>query len=52
MCGSYFFQALNKMFATYYYDPEMSKVDFDYQLVSLSESLRKVAESLKNNKGL
>ncbi len=52
LCGSYFFQALNKMFATYYYDPEMSKVDFDYQLVSLSESLRKVAESLKNNKGL
>ena len=50
--GSYFIQALNKMFATYYYDSEMSKMDFDYQLVSFKESLRKVAESLKNNNKL
>lgn len=45
--GSFVLQPLNKMFATYYYDPEMSKMDFDYQLVSFEESLRRVAESLK-----
>ena len=45
--GSFVLQPINKMFATYYYDPEMSKVDFDYQLVSFEESLIRVAESLK-----
>lgn len=45
--GSFVLQPLNKMFATYYYDPEMSKMDFDYQLVSFEESLRRVAESFK-----
>ena len=45
--GSFVLQPINKMFATYYYDPEMSKTDFDYQLVSFEESLRRVAESLK-----
>lgn len=50
--GSYFLQALNKMFSTYYYDSEMSKVDFDYQLVSFKDSLKKVADSLKSNKEL
>lgn len=45
--GSFVLQPINKMFATYYYDPEMSKYDFDYQLVSFEESLRRVAESLK-----
>lgn len=45
--GSFVLQPINKMFATYYYDPEMSKVDFDYQLVSFEESLKRVAESLK-----
>lgn len=38
--ASPFIQALNKMFATYYYDPEMSKVEFDYQLVSQAESFK------------
>lgn len=47
--GSFVLQPINKMFATYYYDPEMSKHDFDYQLVSLEESLKRVAESLNNN---
>lgn len=46
--GSFVLQPLNKMFATYYYDPEMSKMDFDYQLVSFEESLKRVAESIKN----
>ena len=36
--GSFFLQPLNKMFASYYYDPVMSKMDFDYQLVSQDES--------------
>lgn len=45
--GSFVLQPINKMFATYYYDPAMSKMDFDYQLVSLEESLKRVAESLK-----
>ena len=38
--GSFVLQPLNKMFATYYYDSEMSKMDFDYQLVSFEESLK------------
>lgn len=45
--GSFVLQPINKMFATYYYDPEMSKMDFNYQLVSFEESLKRVAESLK-----
>lgn len=45
--GSFVLQPINKMFATYYYDPEMSRMDFDYQLVSFEESLKKVAGSLK-----
>lgn len=40
--GSFVLQPINKMFATYYYDPEMSKMDFDYQLVSFEESLRRI----------
>ena len=46
--GSFVLHPLNKMFATYYYDPEVSKMDFDYQLVSFEESLKRVAESLRN----
>ena len=44
--GSFVLQPINKMFATYYYDPEMSKMDFDYQLVSFEESLKRVAASI------
>ena len=45
--GSFVLQPINKMFATYYYDPEMSQMEFDYQLVSFEESLKRVSESLK-----
>ena len=45
--GSFVLQPINKMFATYYYDPEMSKMEFEYQLVSFEESLKRVADSLK-----
>lgn len=40
--GSFVLQPINKMFATYYYDPEMSRVEFEYQVVSFEESLKKV----------
>ena len=45
--GGFVLQPINKMFATYYYDPAMSKMEFDYQLVSFEESLKRVADSLK-----
>ena len=38
--GSFFLPAIPKMFADSYYVPEMSKYDFDYQVVSLAESLK------------
>lgn len=44
--GAKVVQALNKMFATYYYDQDMSKMPFDYQLVSLEDSLNRIAENL------
>ena len=45
--GSFILQPINKMFATYYYAPEMSKVDFDYQLVSFEESLKQMVNNVK-----
>jgi UDP-glucose 4-epimerase len=45
--GSFVLQPINKMFATYYYDQQMSKMEFDYQLVSFEESLHRIADSLK-----
>ena len=45
--GSFILQPINKMFATYYYDPEMSKMDFDYQLVSFEESLKRMVNNVK-----
>ena len=44
--GSFVLQPINKMFATYYYDPSMSVAEFDYQLVSFEDSLKRIAESL------
>ena len=40
--ASHFLQPINKMFGTYYCAPEMSKMDFDYQLVSSEESLKHI----------
>ena len=45
--GSFILQPINKMFATYYYAPEMSKMDFDYQLVSFEESLKQMVNNVK-----
>lgn len=44
--GSFILQPINKMFATYYYDSSLSTYDFDYQLVSLEDSLKRVADSI------
>ena len=38
--GSWFLSPVPKMFADSYYVPEMSKYDFDYQLVSFGDSLK------------
>lgn len=38
--GSPFIQPLNKMFGTYYYDEELTKVDFEYQVVSQKDSFK------------
>ena len=46
--GSFVSQPLNKMFASYYYDSEMSKVDFDYQLVSQEESFKNLEVTEEN----
>ena len=40
--GSFVLQPLNKMFASYYYTPEMSEYDFEYQVFSLEESLHNI----------
>ena len=45
--GSFVLQPINKMFATYYYAPSMSQMDFDYQVVSFEESLKRVSNSMK-----
>ena len=44
--GSQFIKSINKMFADFYYLPEMSKYDFDYQIVSQKESFKGI--SLEN----
>lgn len=38
--GSFFLPEIPKMFADSYYVPEMSKYDFDYQIISFAESLK------------
>lgn len=49
--GSFLLQPLNKMFATYYYDPRMSKYDFEYQVVGFEESLKRIAEAQNKSVG-
>lgn len=44
--GSPFLKALNKMFADLYYIPEMSKYDFEYQIVKQDDSFKGI--SLEN----
>lgn len=40
--GSLFFVQFSKMFSSYYYDPEMSKYNFDYQIVDETDSFVKL----------
>lgn len=44
--GSPFIRSLNKMFADFYYVPEMSQYDFEYQIVSQEDSFENI--SLEN----
>ena len=44
--GSPFIKSLNKMFADFYYLPEMSQYDFDYQIVNQENSFSNI--DLKN----
>ncbi len=44
--GSPFINSLNKMFATYYYDEGLAKVDFKYQVVSEIESFGRISKLL------
>ena len=48
--GSFFLKPLPKMFSDSYYIPEMSKYDFDYQLVSFEDSLKGIEISEKNKR--
>ncbi len=38
--GSFFLPAIPKMFADSYYVPEMSKYDFDYQVINFADSIK------------
>lgn len=40
LIGSFFLPPIPKMFADSYYVPEMSKYDFDYQVISFAESIK------------
>lgn len=44
--GAPFIRSINKMFADFYYVPEMSKYEFDYQIVSQEDSFKNI--SLEN----
>ncbi len=41
--GSFFLPHLPKMFSDSYYDPEMSKYDFDYNVVGFEDSLKGIS---------
>lgn len=47
--GSPFVNSLNKMFADSYYVAEMSKFCFDYQIVSMIESISRISVESKKN---
>ena len=49
--SSKFLKPVSKMFASSYYEPSMSKYDFDYQIVSFEDSLKKL-EITKNNRNM
>lgn len=40
--GAFFFPQIPKMFSDSFYDPQMSKYDFDYQVISFKDSLKEL----------
>lgn len=48
--GSFFMPQIPKMFANSYYEPGMSKYEFDYQIVSFEDSLKDLEISDANRK--
>lgn len=46
--GSWFLPQIPKMFADSYYEPNMSKYEFDYQLTSLKDSMKGLEVSEEN----
>lgn len=50
LLGSCFLKSVPKMFSDSYYVPEMSKYDFEYQIVSLENSLKTLEITERNRK--
>lgn len=48
--GSFFLKPIPKMFSDSYYVPEMSKYEFEYQLVSFDDSLKGLEVTEKNRR--
>ncbi len=48
--GSWFLPQIPKMFADSYYEPRMTEYDFDYQVVSLEESMQKLEVTEANRR--
>ena len=48
--GSWFFPQMPKIFSDSYYEPEMSRYDFHYQLVSFEESLKNLTVTAANKR--
>ena len=48
--GSWFLPQIPKMFADSYYEPRMTEYDFDYQVVSLDESMQKLEVTEANRR--
>lgn len=49
LIGSWFLPQVPKMFADSYYEPSMTKYDFDYQVFSLEESMKDL-EVIEDNR--
>lgn len=48
--GSWFLPQIPKMFADSYYEPRMTEYEFDYQVVSLEESMKKLEVTEANRR--
>ena len=50
LIGSWFLPQVTKMFADSYYEPSMTKYDFDYQVFSLEESMKDLEITEENRR--